>query len=122
MKFRGAGLALLLVIVNACAALLVPILCDAKVSLAGAMVSGAVEVPFKFTTSGVLMAVPSPHGTAAVPLMDPTNVGLNAIFKVQVLFFAEQSQCSSRNRSRLRNRQSRLSGPMRQNRCLCFLP
>jgi len=75
MTFSGAGLLLLLVIVIACAALVVPMACDAKVSLAGAMVSGAVDVPFKFTTSGVLIAVPSPQGTAIDPPMLPTNAG-----------------------------------------------
>jgi hypothetical protein len=75
MTFSGAGLLLVLVIVIACAALVVPMPCDAKVSLAGDMVSGAVEVPFKFTTRGVLMSLPSPQGTAIDPLMLPTNPG-----------------------------------------------
>lgn len=72
--FRVTALALLLVMVTACAALVVPASCVVKLSLVGAKVSGATEVPVRLTTSGLLLLLVV-KGTAVVPSMVPTNVG-----------------------------------------------
>jgi hypothetical protein len=67
-------LAPLFVSVIACVALLVPIGCDVKVNLAGENVSGAIEVPVRLTTSGLLPLLVV-KGTAADPSIVPAKVG-----------------------------------------------
>ena len=64
----------MLVMATDCAALIVPTACDEKVSLAGAKLMGAREVPVRLTTSGLLLLLVV-KGTAAVPWMIPTKAG-----------------------------------------------
>jgi hypothetical protein len=71
---RITALAPLFVSVIACAALVVPTGCDVKVNLAGEYVSGAIEVPVRLTTSGLLPLLVV-KGTAAEPSIVPAKVG-----------------------------------------------
>ena len=57
MLLKVTVLALLLVIFSAFAVLVVPTPCDAKVSLAGATVRSASEVPLTLTSCGLLLPV-----------------------------------------------------------------
>src|ERR1019366_2799831 len=54
---RVTALVLLLVILTAFAALVVPTACAVKVRLAGATVSGASDVPARLTSCGLLLPV-----------------------------------------------------------------